>query len=364
VHPMNDQAGMHQPKLSQRKDSKRSLVFFKYLARLIVKRIVLSVPLLLGASFLSFGILRLGDANPAALIAGPQADAETIERIGLELGLDKSFFEQYIIYMRDLVAGDWGASWNSGIPVLEEIFNRIPATVELLFIGMTLGVIGGVSLGFWSAKKPNGLFDGFTKGLSLIGVSMPIFWIGLLFIFAFSFRYQIFPPPLGRLGLFDVAPNDITGFYTIDALLMGDLAMFFKVLYHLALPALTISIVAGSQILKQARSSTLEVMNSENVRFYMSQGMSPRKINKMILQLSSPTILTLVAMTTIYALAGSALVELIFSWGGLGQWGLNAITSLDYSVVQGYVLVLAISSSIIFLLLDIAIAFIDKRRIQ
>ena len=269
-----------------------------------------------------------------------------------------------MIYMRDLLSGDWGASWNSGIPVLEEVFNRIPATLELLIIGMTIGVVGGVALGFWSAKKPSGIFDNFTKGLSLIGVSMPIFWIGLLFIFALSFRFQIFPPPLGRLGLFDIPPTDVTGFFTIDALLMGDIGMFFKALYHIALPALTIAVVAGSQVLKQARSSTLEIMNSENVRFYMSQGMSARKINKMILQISSPTILTLVAMTTIYALAGSALVELIFSWGGLGQWGLNAITSLDYSVVQGYVLVLAISSSIIFLLLDIAIAFIDKRRIQ
>jgi peptide/nickel transport system permease protein len=240
----------------------------------------------------------------------------------------------------------------------------VPATLELLLIGMTLGVIGGVLLGFFSAKRQNGALDLFTKGLSLIGLSMPIFWIGLLFIFVLSFEFQVFPPPLGRLGLFDLPPADVTGFYTIDALLQGDLAMFLNVLYHLALPALTISVVAGSQILKQSRASTLEIMNSENVRFYLSQGVSQRKINKMILQLASPTIFTLVAMTTIYALAGSALVELIFSWGGLGQWGLNAITSLDYSVVQGYVLVLAISSSLIFLLLDVAIAFIDKRRIQ
>ena len=361
---MNDRTDMHQPKPFSLKVSNRSLIFIKYLSKLVLKRIGLSIPLLFGASFLSFGILRLGEANPAALIAGPQADAETIKRIGLELGLDKSLLEQYFIYMKDLLSGNWGASWNSGIPVLEEVFNRIPATLELLLIGMTIGVVGGVALGFWSAKKPDGIFDNLTKGLSLIGVSMPIFWIGLLFIFALSFRFQIFPPPLGRLGLFDIPPTDVTGFYTIDALLMGDIGMFFKVLYHLALPALTIAVVAGSQVLKQSRASTLEIMNSENVRFYMSQGMSARKINRMILQISSPTILTLVAMTTIYALAGSALVELIFSWGGLGQWGLNAITSLDYSVVQGYVLVLAISSSTIFLLLDVAIAFIDKRRIQ
>lgn len=298
------------------------------------------------------------------LIAGPQADAETIQRITKELALNESILDQYRIYLGNLLSGDWGFSWNSGLPILQEMSNRIPATLELLLLGMMIGVVGGVTLGFFSAKHPRTPFDFFTKSLSLVALSMPIFWIGLLFIFVLSFQLQLFPPPLGRIGLFDIPPQNITGFYTVDSILQGDFGMFMKVLYHLALPAITIAIVAGSQILKQARSSTLEIMNSENVRFYRSQGMPSRKINKMILQLASPTILTMVAMTTIYALAGSALVEMIFAWGGLGQWGLNAITSLDYSVVQGYVLVLAISSSLIFLLLDIITSFIDKRRIQ
>lgn len=340
------------------------MTYLKNLLILVMKRIALSTPLILGASFLSFGILRLGNSNPAILVAGPQANAETIDRISVELGLTKPFLEQYFIYAKKLLAGDWGTSWNSGLPVLNDMFNRIPPTVELLGIGLTLGILGGVILGFVSARKQGSFFDIFTKSFSLVGVSMPIFWIGLLLISVFTFKLHIFPTPLGRLSLFDIAPEKVTGFYTLDSLLAGDIGMFFNSLRYLLLPALTIAIVSGSQILKQARASIIEIQNSETVRFYKSNGMSQSKINKMILQLASPTILTAIAMTTIYTLAGSALVELIFSWGGLGQWGLSAITSLDYSIVQAYVLILAIASSLIFLLLDICIALVDKRKLQ
>ena len=331
---------------------------------LFVRRFAFSAPLILGASFLSFGILRLGNSNPAILVAGPQADAATISRISEELGLTKPFLEQYVMYLKKLLSGDWGTSWNSGLPVLKDLFSRIPPTLELLGFGLTLGVIGGVTLGFLAARKQGKFLDSITKSFSLVGVSMPIFWIGLLFISLFTFNLRVFPPPLGRLGLFDLAPEKVTGFFTIDSLVAGDFGLFVKSLHYLLLPALTIAVVSGSQILKQARASTLELLNSEGVRFYKSQGMSPRKINKMILQLASPTIFTTIAMTTIYALAGSALVELIFSWGGLGQWGLAAITSLDYAVVQAYVLTLAIGSAIIFLALDIFVALVDKRKLQ
>jgi peptide/nickel transport system permease protein len=340
------------------------MTFLKKLFLLFVKRFALSAPLILGASFLSFGILRLGNSNPAILVAGPQADAATINRISEELGLTKPFLEQYFIYLQKLLSGDWGTSWNSGLPVLKDMLGRIPATLELLAFGLTLGVIGGITLGFISAKKQGKWFDSISRSLSLIGVSMPIFWIGLLLISVFTFNFRIFPPPLGRLGLFDLAPEKVTGFYTIDSLIAGDFGLFFKSLRYMLLPAITIAIVAGSQILKQARASTLELLKSEGVRFYKSHGMSQFKINKMILQLASPTIFTTIAMTTIYALAGSALVELIFSWGGLGQWGLAAITSLDYAVVQAYVMILAIGSAIIFLLLDISVALVDKRKLQ
>jgi peptide/nickel transport system permease protein len=340
------------------------MTFLKSLIMLFVRRFVFSAPLIVGASFLSFGILRLGNSNPAILVAGPQADAATINRISEELGLTKPFLEQYFIYLQNLLSGDWGTSWNSGLPVLTDLFGRIPPTLELLGFGLTLGMIGGVTLGFLSAKKQGKFLDSATKSFSLIGVSMPIFWIGLLFISLFTFNLRVFPPPLGRLGLFDLAPEKVTGFYTIDSLIAGDIGLFFKALHYLILPAVTIAVVSGSQILKQARASTLELLNSEGVRFYKSQGMSPRKIDKMILQLASPTIFTTIAMTTIYALAGSALVELIFSWGGLGQWGLAAITSLDYAVVQAYVLTLAIASAIIFLILDVFVALVDKRKLQ
>jgi len=339
------------------------MLLLRRLLRLIIRRFFLSIPLILGASFVSFGILRLSKSNPAVLIAGPQADAATIEKIGNELGLSKPILEQYVIYLSHLFSGNWGTSWNSGLPVLEEIFRRIPPTLELLSFGLLLGVLGGVSLGFLSARKQGSFSDLFTKAISLIGVSMPIFWIGLLLISAFTFSLQIFPPPLGRLGLFDSPPERITGYYTIDALSAGQFALFFKIIHYLFLPALTIAIVAGSQILKQARASTLEIQNSEVVRFYRANGVSEFKVSKLILLLASPTILTSIAMTAVYALAGSALVELIFSWGGLGQWGLTAITSLDYSVVQGYVLTLAIFSTLIFLILDIVIALVDKRKL-
>ncbi len=331
--------------------------------RWLVRRLLVVAPLLLGIVLVTFVLIRTGDANPAVLIAGPEADAEQIRAVEEQLHLDEPILVQFGYYLRSLVTGDLGVSWVSNRPVTTEIAERLPATLELVVIGMFLSVVVGTAIGFVSALRHNKATDHVARVVTLGGISMPIFWVGLLLIFVFAFQLGWVPSPIGRLSLLDTPPEDVTGFLLVDSLLAGQFDIFKSALWHLVLPVCTIVVVAGSTIAKQARSSLLEVLGTDAIRYGRAQGLSNTRIRLMALQLGLPTIITFSALTFGFVLGGSALVETIFSWGGLGQAGIGAVTDVDFALVQGYVLTLAVVSVLVYLVADILVSLIDKRTV-
>jgi ABC-type dipeptide/oligopeptide/nickel transport system permease component len=339
---------------------RRSRAILWYVGR----RLLVVVPLLCGIVLVTFLLVRLGDANPAVLIAGPEASEETIREIERDLRLDQPVIVQFGHYVKDLATGDLGTSWVSNRPVTTEIAERLPATLELVVLGMAMSLLVGIVIGFVSAMRRNRPTDHAVRVTTLAGISMPIFWIGLLLIFVFAFTLGWLPSPIGRLGLTELPPERITGFLLIDSMLQGEWATFQSALRRLILPVATITIVAGSTIAKQARSSLVEVLDSDQVRYARALGLSRIKVSLMALHMAMPTILTFTALTFGFVIGGSALVETIFSWGGIGQAGINAITDVDFALVQGYVLTLAIISVLVYLATDLVVAVLDPRAVR
>lgn len=330
----------------------------------IARRLIVVVPLLFGIVLVTFLLVRLGDGSPAVLIAGPEATEETIRDIERDLGLDQPVIVQFGLYLKDLATGDLGTSWVTNRPVTSEIAERLPATLELVVLGMAMSMIVGVLVGFFSAVRRNRPSDHIARVLTLIGISMPIFWVGLLLIFFFAFQAGWAPSPVGRLGLMDVPPDRITGSLLVDSALHGQWSSFRSALAHLILPVATITIVAGSTIAKQARSSLVEVLDSHQIRYARALGLSKMKVWLMALHMALPTVITFTALTFGFVIGGSALVETIFSWGGLGQAGIGAVTDVDFALVQGYVLVLAIISVLVYLIADLVVGVLDPRTMR
>ncbi|NQV80340.1 MAG: ABC transporter permease [Alphaproteobacteria bacterium] len=327
----------------------------------LLRRLVMVVPILLGITFLTFMLVRIGDQSPVAMLGGPMADEVTFAVIEKELGLDKPFFVQFGIYLGNLVQGDLGESWQSSERVADEIRNRLPASLELLVFSVLLGALVGVPVGLRSAQRPNGLFDQVSRFVSLFGFSVPTYWIALMSIFVFFFLLRWAPPPMGRLDIASFPPPDLTGSYFIDSVLTGNWTTAWSALGQLTLPVILFSIIVAAPIIKHTRAISLEVLASDYVRYARAQGLRPRTVRRVALRNAITPILTFIGTELTGLLAAVSLLELIFAWGGLGQWGLNAILLGDFAAVQGYVLVLAVFSVAIFIVLDLLVLLLEPR---
>jgi ABC-type dipeptide/oligopeptide/nickel transport system permease component len=327
----------------------------------LAKRLALLLPLLFGLSFVTFMLIRLSGGNPAVTVAGPDASLVTIHAIEKELHLDQPLLAQYAYYLEGVLRGDLGDSFVSQRPVAVEIAERLPITLELLVVAATFSVLLGVVVGFVGAMNKNHPIDHVLRIVSLLGISMPIFWLGLLLIFVFYFVAELAPPPLGRTDLLIELPPKVTGAPLLDSVLAGNWTAAQSVLGHMILPVLTIVLVFGGMIGKQVRAAVSEVKDSNAVRYAKACGLSRRRVWWIILHNASPGIVTFVAIAFSSMLAGSALTELIFSWGGLGQVGLRAVLFGDLWMVQGFVLTLGILTAAVYLVSDLVVAAIDPR---
>lgn len=329
--------------------------------RYVIRRLLLLVPLLFGITVLCFFLVRLSDVNPATLIAGPTAGQVEIESVEEELGLGEPLVTQYWIYLRGALTGDLGESWVTQRPVGSELAERLPITLELVTLSVLAAAVIGIAVGFVSAMNQNGLADHGLKAYTLVGVSMPVFWLGLLLIFVFFYVLGVAPAPTGRLDLFISAPEPITNAPLLDSLLRRDVEAAQSILGHMVLPAAALTLTAGSAIAKQSRSAIIEIRFSPRVRYARACGLPQLQVWRLILHNALPSIITFVAIDYSFALGGSALIEIIFSWGGLGQFGVNAITRADYAVVQAFVLTMGVLASFIYLVSDLVVAAIDPR---
>jgi len=319
------------------------------------------LPLLIGVVFVTFMLVRVGGLDPVGLLAGPTATAEEFTMIRKDLGLDQPLWKQFLIYGGQVIQGDLGESWLSNRPVLEDITTRSFISLELLFWGVGLGAAIGIPVGLRAAFKPNRRFDQVTRIISLLGFSIPTYWLGLVMLFVFFYLLGWAPPGMGRISLMVSPPEFVTGSYLIDGLIEANWEAAHSALTHLILPVLCLAIVSAAPIIKQTRAIALEVIASDTVRYARACGLKIKTLRAIVFRNSATPIITFVG-TEITGLVGTmSLIEYVFAWGGLGQYGLNAIVRGDFTAVQGYVLTLALFSVLIFLIVDIVVAIIEPR---
>ena len=332
------------------------------MGNLILKRLLLAVPSLIGVVIVTFLLTRALPGDPAAYFAGPAATAEAIEEIRVKLGLDQSLIVQFARYIGDLSHGDLGSSLTTGQPVAAEIKRRLPASAELTLLGLLVSMAIAVPLGILAATQPGSLIDHACRVVTTAGVSLPVFFTGLILIYVFYYKLGWAPAPLGRLDIFFSPPPQVTGFYLIDSLIAGNGALFVASLKQLILPALTLGIFSLAPIARMTRASMLAVLSSDFVRTARASGLSSFTVvvtyafrNAML-----PVITTL-GMVFSFLLGANVLVEKVFAWPGIGSFAVEALIASDFAPVQGFVLTMAIMYVALNLIIDILYGLIDPR---
>ena len=246
----------------------------------IAKRLLIAIPSLIGVVIVTFLLTRALPGDPAAYFAGPAATKEAIQEIRVKLGLDKSLPQQFVRYVGDLAQGDLGQSLTTGQPVVTEIRNRLPASAELTLLGLIVSVAIAIPLGIFAAVKPNSWVDHTCRVVTTAGVSLPVFFTGLILVYVFYYLLGWAPAPLGRLDTFLSAPPKVTGFYLIDSLIAGDFEVFRASLSQLFLPALTLGIFSLAPIARMTRASMLAVLASDFVRTARASGLTPFTVDR------------------------------------------------------------------------------------
>lgn len=326
----------------------------------IIRRLLLLIPVLLGLTLIVFFMIRAIPGDPAQVILGQAATPESIEALHKKLGLDKPWYTQYFKYLGGLLKGDLGDSIRTNSPISEEIGPYLAATIELSLAAMLIAVFVGVNAGIISAWFRNSWFDYAVMLLALVGVSMPIFWLGLMeqWIFAVNLDWL---PTGGRENVRDPVQT-ITHFYILDTLLQGDAEKFTDVLKHLTLPALALATIPMAIIARITRSSMLEVMRTDYIRTARAKGLRNFwVVYKHSLKNALIPIMTVIGLQLGLLLGGAILTETIFSWPGIGRYIYEAINYRDYPVVQSGILIIALFFVLINLAVDIFYAVIDPR---
>lgn len=314
-----------------------------------------------GVVTIVFVLVRLIPGNPAQALAGVGASQESIAQIEAELGLNLSLLEQYRLFWVKLFHFDLGKSIYTGQTVLEDLADRLPATLELITVSMVGAVVLGILLGIIVAMWPNKVFDRIVDLYGRATGSIPDFWLALVFVFLFFVTLKIAPAPVGRLSIGDAPPERITGFYTVDSLLTGDFALFGEAVAHLWLPVMTLILVYMGNILKMMRSSMKNALSSPYIEYATACGLPSSTITRYAIRNAMLPVATVVTFNYGFLLGGAVLVETVFSWGGLGQYAVQSVIQSDYAPVQGFVLVVGMFMAMLYLLLDIVYALLDPR---
>jgi peptide/nickel transport system permease protein len=331
------------------------------IARFLLVRLLVAIPVVLGIVFLTFMLIRIGHQDPVNLLAGPMADARMLEQIRRELDLDRPVLDQFVTYLTRVAQGDLGRSWQGGKPVLEEIRAHLPITLELVVLAVGLGALIGIPIGVRAAFNPNGWFDQVTRFGALTGFSVPTYWLGLMAIFVFFYLLRWAPPPMGRLSLEVAAPAMVSGSVLLDSLLAGNWVAARSAFQQLVLPVACFTLVAAAPIIKQTRAIAIEIMGSDFIRQVRAAGFGTGTLRSIALRNALVPVITFLGTKFTSLLAAASLIEFIFAWGGLGQWRLNAILQCDFAVVQGYVLTLALASVVVFLIVDLTVLVLEPR---
>ncbi len=332
--------------------------------RYILQRFLLLIPTLLGVLTIVFFMVALSPGDPARVMLGERANAEQLEQLREELGLNRPLGEQYLIYLQRAARLDFGRSIKTGRPVIEEIGELLPATIELALVSMFLATTIGILVGVLSAVKKNSWMDYTAMVGALTGVSMPVFWLGLVLIMIFSVGLGWFPTG-GRMEV-RLFFQPITRLFLLDGLILwfkeGNSAYFFSALRHIVLPAVALATIPLAIIARTTRSSMLETMRQDYVRTARAAGLPERRvIFRYALKNALLPIITVIGIQFGLLLAGAILTETIFAWPGIGRWIYSAISARDYPAVQAGVVVVSATFVFINLIVDILYSIVNPR---
>jgi peptide/nickel transport system permease protein len=329
--------------------------------RYVVRRLLLLVPILLGVSILIFFWVHALPGNPASALLGERATPELVQQYKERYGLNRPLPLQYVDYLKvTVVDGDLGTSISSRRTVASEIKRRFPATIELAFAAMIFAVGIGLPLGFFAAKRYGGVFDHLSLVGSLIGISIPIFFLAIILKYFFAVRWQLLP----SVGREDVLANNEhpTGFYVLDGIVTRNWAASWDAIQHLILPAIALGSIPLAIIMRITRASTLDVQNEDYVRTARAKGLSPNTVDRRhVLRNALLPVSTIIGLQTGLLLSGAVLTETVFAFPGMGSWLRDAIFNSDYPALQGGILFLAVVFVLVNLIVDISYAIINPR---
>jgi peptide/nickel transport system permease protein len=333
-----------------------------HLLRYLLRRIGLAIITLAGVAVFVFLLTHILPSNPAALRAGPLADAALIHKYEVEMGLDQPIYVQFVRYAQELLSGNLGESWKTGQPVLQELGQRLPATIELAATAFLIALVVGVTLGVLAAVYAGSWIDQGVRLYATLGAAQALFWLALLMVHVFYYTLDWAPAPLDRLTIGVTEPPLVTGLFTVDSLLARQFTTFLDAVNHLWLPAVVLAFVVSAPVVKMTRGSMLDTLNSDFVRTAKAIGVPQRSVVvRDALRNAFIPILTMVGIVFGYLIAGNVVVEKVFSWAGIGQYAWNALTINDFNAVQGFVLLIAVIYVGLNLVIDLAYGFLDPR---
>jgi peptide/nickel transport system permease protein len=328
--------------------------------RYVVRRLLLLVPILLGVSVLIFFWVHALPGNPASALLGERATPALVKQYKERYGLDRPLPLQYVDYLKVTAHGDLGTSITTRRTVASEIRRRFPATVELAVAAMIFAMGIGLPLGFFAAKRYGGVFDNLSLIGSLIGISIPIFFLAIILKYFFAVRWHLLPS-VGREDVL-LSPEHPTGFYVLDGLITRNWTAMWDAIQHLILPAIALGSIPLAVIMRITRAAVLDVQNEDYVRTARAKGLSPHIVDRRhVLRNALLPVSTIIGLQTGLLLSGAVLTETVFAFPGMGSWLRDAIFNSDYPALQGGILFLAVVFVIVNLLVDISYAIINPR---
>jgi ABC-type dipeptide/oligopeptide/nickel transport system permease component len=330
-----------------------------YLAR----RLMMMPVLLLGLVTVAFIVSHTVKADPLTSFVSERqlTNPEVVNAAKKRWGLDRSLPEQYLIYVRNLLQGDMGTSFRTRQNVRDDLADRVPATLELTLASMAIAVVVGLALGVLAAVRRNSWIDHLSRLFALVGSSLPVFWTGLFLLFILYAQLGWLPGP-GRLDTRAIAPQDVTGLYTLDALIAGDLSTFWDAIKHLILPSFVLGWAVMGIISRLVRASMLDILNQDYVRTARAKGLRERRVvlSHALRNALIPT-LTIVGISFAVLITGAVLTETVFNWPGVGSYAVDASRGLDFPAIMGVSILGGTVFLVANLLTDITYAMVDPR---
>jgi ABC-type dipeptide/oligopeptide/nickel transport system permease component len=328
----------------------------------IAKRLLLIIPVLIGVSIIVFALSRMTGGDPAAAYINDKMTAMQISQVYVKYHFDEPVYTQYWYWLQGILNGDWGWSITAVMPVTEAIKTKLPITMELTAFSMLIGVSVGITMGTMTSLRKDKAFDQIARVISLLGVSIPIFWLALMFQYLFFFKLDILPIAGAYGDEFVGNIPDITGFIIVDSLLVGNIRLFFDHLTHMIMPSVALSFGTIAVLMRIQRNSMLEVLNLDYVKTARAKGLDEKTvINKHARRNALIPTTTVVGLSFGGSLGGAVLTESIFAIPGMGRWAADSIRRLDTNSVLGFCLFIAIVYTLANLIVDVMYAYLDPR---